>query len=155
MTDLFIGTDGAPAFKVDTAELATRYNNLGKAMVEQYGADTPKNREYARIAAEKHQAETEMRRLNALQRIAYNPMTGAFDRSKLEVSPGVYAEDLYGKVLDSAEAIEEAIESQRKILESVSEYATKEKEFQYKNGAIDSAVSTAKGLEPRNRDPFA
>ena len=122
-----------------------RYQELGKALVEQYGGDTAKNREYAQVAVEKEKAETELRRLQALQRRAYDPNSGRF---KLKG-----ATDITGKNnLDSAEALESAIEAQQKILKSVGEYAEREKEFQFKNGIVDDEIGVSKGMRPRRND---
>lgn len=120
------------------------YKALGDALVEQYGGDTAKNREYARVSVEKIQAETEMRRLRALQRQAYDPNTGEF---KLE-----NATDIRGNAILNAEELESAIETQQKILKSVGEYADKEKDFQFKNGDVDAAIGVSKGMEPRRND---
>lgn len=131
---------------VDKNELNNKFEELGKALVEQYGGNTAKNREYARISVEKIAAELEMRRLNAIQRQSYDPVSGEFKNT------GAYAID--GKTeLDSVEALESAIEAQQKKLESLGEYASKEKDFQYNNAAIDTAVATRKGVQPR-RDDF-
>lgn len=147
MTNLFVDGKGNAAKYVDPTWLKAKYKELGEALVEQYGKNNPKNREYARIAVEKHQAEAELRRLNAIQRQSYDPNTGMFKNIGASLIDGTTA-------IDSAEVLEDAIETQRKTLESISEYASKEKEFQYKSGHIDLAISTNKGLEPRNRKPF-
>ena len=150
MSRPFVDADGNAALSVDKTARENAFNDLGKALVEQYGGDTAKNREYARITVEKTQAELEMRRLTALQRQAYDPNTGKFDKTRING-----AQDLNGGALETVEALESAIETQRKIIESVGEYSSREKEFQYKNGIVDDALSTAKGLEPRRNDIFS
>ena len=143
----FVDSSGNAKLSVDRGDLNKHYEALGNALVEQYGGNTSKNREYARVSVEKTKAETEMRRLNALQRQAYDPNTGKFVSSRI-----AGATDLSGSALDSAEALEAAIETQQKILKSVGEYADREKDFQYKNGAVDDAIGVSKGMRPRRND---
>lgn len=143
---LYSDINGNAVMEVDRATRESYENNLKEALIEQYGGDTAKNKEYANVAVVKDRAEREMRRLNQLQRQAYDITTGQFDASKI-----AGAKSLDGDLILSADALEEAVEKQRKILETVGEYASKEKEFQFKNAAIDAATSTSKGFQPRSQ----